>query len=173
MRVCLNCGVQLREDARFCKKCGTPTSDKKPFVNRPAATPVSAVQREEDPMKLSDLFQQMNDLLEKARLSYVQESAAWSAMVQDEKKKVQTVVEQIELLNARCAMLEQRLKETEEKNEILLRENAALQEGVSAHAETAMPEPEPELSDPVCPRCGEPITEEMVFCGNCGFRLIG
>lgn len=161
---CKKCGAEVSNNAMFCKKCGAPIEKD-----------VSTINSEKEVKEFEFLSLEMRTLFDKMLASYVSGMQAVevekSKTAENFKKEILEIQELLDSRNEELKVLKDKL-DVREREITLLKEKIMELESnkkvdVVNNEENNICEENPQF----CYGCGEPITEDMLFCGTCGMKL--
>lgn len=150
---CLNCGNELESDAKFCTVCG---ANIEVMLNEQG-------EKSEDSLALVNELMGLGELLKAAQMAFSKIESTYHIVLKEneetEDKKAELIVE-LEAYKKNEDVVRGKLEEYKEKVRKLQLEIAELQSGNQCTCK--------KVESDVCTNCGKQLSEDMLFCNQCG-----
>lgn len=151
---CINCGTELREDAKFCKACGCQVKEAERLVKVKQDAPVTGI------------FSELHERIRQAERTYAkleEENQALKRLLMEKSDLIEKLLKENENAKKTAVVLQQQLSEkTGEMKEL----KACLEAAKNVEAPV---EQKPKVL--TCPNCHAPIDKNTIFCGECGTKI--
>ncbi len=148
---CPKCGVELKEEAKYCKSCGSKITETKKESQK---------QVEEDNANFDEVF---NEIVERLKLLLTC------------CKKKQATIEQLEKQNSTYRKKIEKMDELLQKRNEVIQKYCIIMEKQQKEIDTLkagnISEDNPGEKITVCPKCKSKVDENTIFCGECGTKI--
>lgn len=156
---CKKCGIEIAETAVFCKKCGTKIEK---VINEELEIGVKKF--EDLSLKLREISDEMiREYVSKMKCIEIENlniEIKFKEEIQDLKDLLVMKDDELQELRKQISILEENLKEAKNRIEVF----------ESGEKMDMKVEKDNQISE-FCYNCGDVITDDMLYCGNCGVRL--
>lgn len=155
---CLKCGTELREDAKFCKSCGSEVKANQPLGN-------SEMDCGESKLDFADIIKHLSNYAAdySQKVNEIEKLKRDNEVLEQELEKKDDLIhrknEENKELQDNVKKLRLKIEELENELNRLIRADDIQNAGADAAVITS------------CPNCGCKVDENTVFCGECGTKI--